>query len=102
MLHAEGVADLLQGDPDRADVLFARAADEATSAGVVPFVPLALAERGIVAIARDDWEEAQAFVGRRRSRSCTTDQFDDYWTSALVYAWGARVAGSRSRLRAGP
>ena len=50
MLHAEGVADLLEGDPDRADVLFARAADEATSAGVVPFVPVALAERGIVAI----------------------------------------------------
>ena len=41
MLHAEGVADLLQGDPDQADVFFARAVDEATSAGVVPFVPLA-------------------------------------------------------------
>ena len=68
MLHAEGVADLLQGHFDSADALFA-APDEATSAGVVPFVPLALAERGIVAIARDDWEEAEAFAaaGARRS-----------------------------------
>ncbi len=97
MLHAEGVADLLQGDLDRADVLFARAADEATSAGVVPFVPLALAERGIVAIARDDWEEAQASLARGAG-IMRANQFDDYWTSALVYAWGARVAAHRADL----
>ena len=32
---------------------------------------------------------------RRRWRSCGDGQFDDYWTSALVYAWGARVASHR-------
>ena len=87
MLHAEGVADLLQGDLDRADVLFTRATDEATSAGVVPFVPLALAERGLVAIARDEWEEAEALAAQALE-IMRSNQFDDYWTSALVYAWG--------------
>ena len=91
MLHAEGVADLLDGDLDQADLLFARAFDEATSAGVVPFIPVVLAERGIVAIERDDWPEAEALAARRW-RSCGTASFDDYWTSALVYAWAARVA----------
>ena len=38
MLHAVGAADLLEGDLDQADLYFARAADEATSAGAVPFV----------------------------------------------------------------
>ena len=50
MLHAAGAADLLQGDLDHADLYFARAVDEATSAGAAPFIPVALAERGIVAI----------------------------------------------------
>ena len=43
--------------------------------------------------------------GRRRSpprrwRSWATGQFDDYWTSALVYAWAARVAAHRGDVAA--
>ena len=52
MLHAEGVAVLLQGDTDQADLLFASAADEAVSSEMTPFVALLLAERGIIAIQR--------------------------------------------------
>ena len=58
MLHAQGAASLVEGDLSEADRFFSRAVDEATSAGVIPFVPLLLAERGIVAIMRDDWREA--------------------------------------------
>ncbi len=94
MLHALGAADLLQGDLDQADVYFARAADEATSAGVVPFIPVALAERGIVAIERDDWNEAEALSGQALA-IMRDGSFDDYWTSALVYAWAAHVASQR-------
>ena len=50
MLHTEGVSHLLDGDLDRADPLLAHAFDVATSAGAVPFLPVVLAERGIVAI----------------------------------------------------
>ena len=66
MIHAEGVSHLLEGDLDEADALLARAVDEATAAGVLPFVPAALAERGIVAIERDDWAAAEALADAGR------------------------------------
>ena len=94
MLHALGAADLLEGDLDQADVYFARAADEATSAAVVPFIPVALAERGIVAIERDDWNEAEELSAEALA-IMRDGSFDDYWTSALVYAWAAHVASQR-------
>ena len=38
-----------------------------------------------------DWDEAEAFA--ERALAIMRDgHFDDYWTSALVYAWMARVA----------
>ena len=88
MLHAEGVGRLLQGAPDQADVFFARAVDEATSAGVVPFIPALLAERGIAAIERDDWRGAEALATQALA-IMGDGRFDDYWSSALVYAWTA-------------
>jgi LuxR family maltose regulon positive regulatory protein len=91
MLHTEGLAYLLAGDPDRADTVLAHAVDAATSAGAVPFVPVVLAERGIVAIAREDWAAADAFADQAQAIMQGGD-FDDYWTSALVYGWLARVA----------
>jgi LuxR family maltose regulon positive regulatory protein len=94
MLHAEGLCHLLRGDLDEADRLFVRASDEATSAGVVPFVPVVLAERGIVAIERGDWAEAEALADEALALM-GDGQFDDYWTSALVYAWGAHTAAHR-------
>ena len=91
MLHVEGLSYLLEGDLDRSDALFSRAVDAATRAGVLPFVPVLLAERGIVAIERDDWAEAAAFA--EQALAIMQDgPFDEYWTSALVYAWAARVA----------
>ena len=62
MLHVEGLSHLLEGDLDRADALLSRAVDAATRAGILPFVPVLLAERGIVAIERDDWAAAAAFA----------------------------------------
>ena len=94
MLHAEGVAHLLEGDPDRADAILARAVDAATRAGSRPFVPVVLAERGLAAIERDDWTAAGTFAEQALA-SMHGGQFDEYWTSALVYAWAARVALQR-------
>jgi LuxR family maltose regulon positive regulatory protein len=91
MLHTEGLSYLLEGDPDRADVVLAHAVDAATGAGSVPFVPVVLAERGILAIGREDWAAADAFADQAQVIMEGGD-FDDYWTSALVYAWLARVA----------
>jgi LuxR family transcriptional regulator, maltose regulon positive regulatory protein len=94
MLHTEGLAHLLEGDPVKADSLFAHAANVAASSGTPPAVALTLAERGIAAIDRGDRpaaetfsDEALAIVGQ--------GQFDNYWTSALVFAFGARIAAHR-------
>jgi LuxR family transcriptional regulator, maltose regulon positive regulatory protein len=94
MLHAQGVGRLLQGDPDQADVFFARAVDEATSAGAVPFIPTLLAERGIAAVERDDWPEADALATHALA-IMGDGRFDDYWSSALVYAWSGHLAARR-------
>jgi LuxR family maltose regulon positive regulatory protein len=91
MLHAEGVSHLLDGDLDGAAAILAHALDVATAAGVLPFVPVVLATRGIVAVERDDWVEAKAFADEAEA-VMQEGHFDDYWTSALVYAWMARVA----------
>ena len=91
MLHAEGVSHLLEGDPDKADAIFARAVDAAVRDGVEPFVPVLLAERGLAAIERGDWSAAQEFAEQALALM-QGGRFDDYWTSALVFAWTARVA----------
>jgi LuxR family maltose regulon positive regulatory protein len=100
MLHVEGLSHLLAGDLERADAHFSRAVDAAVAAGVVPFVPVVLAERGIVAIDREDWREVDALAQRAMSMMSGGD-FDDYWTSALVYAWTARVASHRGNVTEG-
>jgi LuxR family transcriptional regulator, maltose regulon positive regulatory protein len=100
MLHTEGVSYLLEGDPERADPEFARALAVAEAAGMLPFVPLVLAERGIAALARDDLDLAAAFADRATAIMAPRT-FDDYWTSGLVYAWLARVALARGDVDAG-
>jgi LuxR family maltose regulon positive regulatory protein len=94
MLHAVGAADLLEGDPEEADLNFARALDEATSTGLAPFIPAVLAERGIVAVARGDFEQAESLSARAQAM-VRDGPFEDYWTSALVYAFGASVSSHR-------
>ena len=42
MLHTEGLSYLLEGDPDRADPILARAFDAATDVGALPLAALVL------------------------------------------------------------
>ena len=65
-----------------------------------PFVALVLADRGSAAIERDDWAAAGTFADQALT-IMHGGQFDDYWTSALVYAWTARVAAQRGDLEQG-
>ena len=93
MLHALGCAHLLGGELGPADAYFVRAIDEATSAGMVPFLALLVTERGLVATERKAWGEAEALA--RTVSSMMDGQYDDYWTSALAYSWRAQVAVRR-------
>jgi LuxR family maltose regulon positive regulatory protein len=95
MLHSEGLACLLEGDPFTADSLFARAAQAADEFATPPAVALALTERGIAEIERGDWQAAERLSDQALS-IVREGQFDSYWSSALVFAFGARIAARRA------
>ena len=91
MLHTEGISYLVQGDPERADPILVHAFDVATGANALPLAALILAERCIVAAQRDHWTEVTTLT-QRAVALVEAGRFEDYWTSALVYAWAARDA----------
>jgi LuxR family maltose regulon positive regulatory protein len=97
MLHIEGISYLLEGDPVKADSLLAHAADVAAASTAAPAVALTLAERATAAIVRRDWPAAET-LSDQALKIVTHGQFDSYWTSALVYASGARIAAHRGDL----
>ena len=99
MLHTEALSSLLDGGPERADAVFARAFEAATEAGAPPLAAVVLTERAIIAAGRHDWAEAVALADRALEL-ILRGQFDAYWTSALVYAWAARAAVHRGDLAA--
>ena len=52
---------------------------------------MVLCERASIAVERGDWSAAETSV--RRATSIVTDGgYGSYWSSALVFAWAARVA----------
>jgi LuxR family maltose regulon positive regulatory protein len=97
MVHTEGLSYLLEGDPVTAALHFAHAAQVAAASATPPGVALALAERGTAAIERENWPTAEACADQALA-IVHQDQLDSYWTSALVFAVGARIAAHRGDL----
>ena len=91
MLYTEGISYLLEGDPVNAEPILARALDLAINSGSLPLAGLILAEQCGVAAERNDWSEITA-LAQRAVAIVDSERFGDYWTSALVYAWGSRAA----------
>jgi LuxR family transcriptional regulator, maltose regulon positive regulatory protein len=91
MLYAEGLATRLEGSSDDADAIFSRALEAARVHGATPVAAMVLAERGAIAAERDDWVEATE-LGEQAMALLGDGTFDEYWTSAFVFAWGARIA----------
>lgn len=86
-----GVAELLEGNVDAADDLFSDAAEEGRQLGSPNMIPVALAERAIIAIAREEWVRADTLAehavwAARRTR------LEDAAINALAYAVAARTA----------
>ena len=94
MLHTEGLSYLLEGDLDRADASFAHAYDVAVSFEASPVTALVLAEQFHVAVERDDWTTAESLI-KRALEVVARGPFEEYWTSALVFASAAREAAHR-------
>jgi LuxR family transcriptional regulator, maltose regulon positive regulatory protein len=90
-LVISGIAEVLGGAHETADDLFADAAEEARHLEAPDMLPLALAERAMIAIARDEWVRADGYSehavwAARRSR------LEDSALNGLVYAVAARCA----------
>jgi LuxR family maltose regulon positive regulatory protein len=97
MIYTEGVSYLLDADLDAADPILASAFDAAVDADSRPLAALVLAERSIVAIDRHDWAQVDALTARAVSM-VVQGHFENYWTSALVYALAARAALHRGEV----
>jgi LuxR family transcriptional regulator, maltose regulon positive regulatory protein len=91
MLYAEGLSFLLEGNPAQADPILARALDVSAHVGAPPLTALILVQQCNLAARRKSWSEVTA-LAERAVAIVQAGNLDDYWTSALVYAWAARAA----------
>ena len=99
-----GISHLLAGDLGVADDVLAEAVEVAQDTGATLAASVALAERAILAIGRQDWQDAETLVEQARS-VVGKAHLEDCVTSVVVYAAAARVAihhGNRGPGRAGP
>jgi LuxR family maltose regulon positive regulatory protein len=86
-----GISHLLAGDLDVADDLLAEAVEVAKDTGATVAATVALAERAILAIGRQDWRDAEILVEQARS-VVNMAHLEAFATSVVLYAAGARVA----------
>jgi LuxR family maltose regulon positive regulatory protein len=86
-----GISRLLAGDLGVADDLLAEAVEVAQESGATLAASVALAERALLAIGRQDWRDAAALVEQARS-VVGTAHLEACATSVVVYAAAARVA----------
>jgi LuxR family transcriptional regulator, maltose regulon positive regulatory protein len=86
-----GISHLLAGDLGVADRVLAAAVELAEDTGATLAASVALAERAILAIGRQDWQDAETLVEQARSLVIRA-HLEDCPTSIVVYAAAARVA----------
>src|SRR5262249_34943995 len=91
MLFTEAASYLLDGEPARAEPILERALDVAAHVGAPPVTAVILALQCNVAALRESWSEVAA-LAERAVAIVQAGHLDDYFTSALVYAWAARAA----------
>ena len=96
-LALEGVSWLLDGEPERADPILARSVEAGLDVGALPAAAAALAERGIVAIGRGDWADAEA-LAEQGLAILRDGHLDDYGPGTIVHALLARTAAHRGDL----
>jgi LuxR family maltose regulon positive regulatory protein len=92
-----GISQLLAGDLGVADRVLAQAVEVAQDAGATVAASVALAERALLAIGRQDWQDAQTLVEQARSVVATA-HLEECAISVVLYAAGARAAIHHGRL----
>jgi LuxR family maltose regulon positive regulatory protein len=86
-----GISHMLAGDHSMADRAMAEATELAQDSRATVAASVALAERAILAIGRQDWQAAETLVEQARSMVASA-HLEECVTSLMVYAAGARVA----------
>jgi LuxR family maltose regulon positive regulatory protein len=86
-----GISHLLAGDLGVADRVVAEAVEVAQDTGATLAASVALAERAILAIGRQDWHDAETLVEQARSVVAKA-HLEECVTSLVLYAASARVA----------
>jgi LuxR family maltose regulon positive regulatory protein len=94
MAFVEGVAHRLAGRLEQADASLARALDVAISFDVAPQIAMTLVEQGGIAADRGEWVEAGRAVDEALAL-IGDGTYDEYWSSAVVFATAARVSAQR-------
>ena len=97
MLFAEGLSHLLDDEPEQAEPILVRSADAAVAIGADPVAAMVLTVLGTIAADREDWDDAKE-IGDRALQFLAGGATDEYWTAALVFAFGARLAVHADRL----
>jgi LuxR family maltose regulon positive regulatory protein len=87
----QGIARVLSGDLDGGDASLADAVSVAEEAGVFDDLLLALCERSLLAMARSEWDRAEAFAAHARS-VLRRARIEDSYLTPLACAVRARVA----------
>ena len=87
----QGTARVLCGDLDGGDAFFAEAEDIGKKQQVPELIAVTLCERSLVAVARDQWNHAEAFASRARAHLRQAG-IEDSFAAALTSAVQARVA----------
>jgi LuxR family maltose regulon positive regulatory protein len=86
-----GMAHLMAGDLDQADVTFEDQVAEARAAGGTIGVSIALSERSLLAIGRGEWDLGERHLSEARAVAHETN-IEDYPAVTIMYAVAARIA----------
>jgi LuxR family maltose regulon positive regulatory protein len=95
----EAVSHLFDGDHDAADPILAHGYDVAVYHHAMPVAVASSAFRAMIAIRREDWDDARAHAARAVA-AVETGHLEDYLEAGIVYAVAGRVAAHDSDLPA--
>jgi LuxR family maltose regulon positive regulatory protein len=98
-LALQGIARVLSGDLDGGDASFQDAVGVADEAAAFDVLAIARCERSLLAMARDDWSQAEVLASQART-ALREARLEESYLTALVCAAHARVAMHRRDLPA--